>query len=146
MRAPSNAHVCTRTSVHLHTCTRTAHRSVCAHMHTCPRLCVHTHVPCPSAPPKGACPNFSVMGLSAQRLSHRALLGKALPTVRALWVAALLRGSPAIRTRTWAFWPPGPVFQRDQYPWLQGLTLGPTLVCPPQFTHLCSELRGHPPW
>lgn len=52
------------------------------------------YVPCPSAPPKGARLNFPVMGLSVQRLSPRALLRKALPTVRALWVAALFAWLP----------------------------------------------------
>ena len=72
-----------------YTCAHTPHRNACTHVHTHPHLCVHTHVPCPAAPPKGARRDFPVMGLSAQRLSPQALLGKALPTVRALWVAAL---------------------------------------------------------
>lgn len=69
-------------------------------LYTCARsptsVCAHMYVPCPSALPKGAHPNFLVMGLNVQHLSSQAALGKALPYGQSREVGALQGGSRAL--------------------------------------------------
>lgn len=96
----TNTHANTQTHMYTHRTHVCPHTSTREYMYTCARsptsVCAHMYVPCPSALPKGAHPNFLVMGLNVQHLSSQAPLGKALPYGQSREVGALQGGSRAL--------------------------------------------------
>lgn len=145
------AHIPTR--MHAHTTHTNTITHVCTHPHTglmftraLNHVCAHAFVPCPLAASQEGKSSLSLMGLRVQQASSQALPGKTLFSEQRghspVGGQSCSRCPPTIRAADWALWPPGPVFQRGQDPWL---TLACACPAGPQFTHLSSKRGGHQP-